>query len=104
MEGRKKRGGGGCCKRQRGLAGGRSTGCTLGYTLRALAGFSRRYIPCRGHRPGPTNPPTLPALAACTQPHTHTDEWRARKFAFGCHPEINVLAFDGLTVEKRQLV
>lgn len=86
-----------------GLAGGRSTGCTLGYTLRALAGFSRRYIPCRGHRSGPTNPPTLPALAACTQPHTHTDEWRARKFAFGCHPEINVLAFDGLTVE-RQLV
>lgn len=25
----------------------------LGYTLRALAGFSRSYIPCRGHHPGP---------------------------------------------------
>lgn len=85
-----------------GLAGGRSTGCTLGYTLRALAGFSCRYIPCRGHRPGPTNPPTSPHSRP-VHSRTHTDEWRARKFAFGCHPEINVLAFDGLTVE-RQLV
>jgi len=24
-----------------------------GYTLRALVGFSRRYIPCRGHHSGP---------------------------------------------------
>lgn len=25
----------------------------LGYILRALVGFSRRYITCRGHHPGP---------------------------------------------------
>lgn len=58
-----------------GLAGGRSTGCTLGYTLRALAGFSRRYIPCRGHRPGPTNPPRTRGLY--TAAHTPTNGARA---------------------------
>lgn len=64
-----------------GLARGRSTGCTLGYTLRALAGFSRRYIPCRGHRPGPTNPSNPPHSPV----HTRTTRMcvRACKLAFG---------------------
>jgi len=42
-----------------------------GYTLRALVGFSRRYIPCRGHHSGP---PICTDSARVVRRHTYTRE------------------------------
>lgn len=43
-----------------------------GYTLRALVGFSRRYIPCRGHHSGP--PIRTIARVSCVDTYTHEHE------------------------------
>lgn len=43
-----------------------------GYTLRALVGFSRRYIPCRGHHSGP--PIRTIARVSCVDTYTREHE------------------------------
>lgn len=53
-----------------------------GYTLRALVGFSRRYIPCRGHHSGP--PIRTIARVSCVHTYMHTCE-RER----ACNPRVD---------------
>lgn len=54
-----------------------------GYTLRALVGFSRRYIPCRGHHSVP--PIRTGVRGPCVHTRSHNPAWirqNARRSAY----------------------